>query len=181
MGDQPAAARWMLPVVLATHLALAACYALLLPLWGAVPDEPLHYSHVKYVAEKWRLPVIQDPFRRDLKEYYFVADPAGAAQHGPAFYWPEAVIYKLTEGLTIYPQVLENVHVTDKKAAQDDADVQAAVKAVAEALGDTGRILVRESGTEPLVRVMVEAPEHETCQKYVQQVVDVIKAKGYAI
>ena len=50
-----------------------------------------------------------------------------------------------------------------------------------EALGDTGRILVRESGTEPLVRVMVEAPEHETCEKYVQQVVDVIKAKGYAI
>ena len=52
---------------------------------------------------------------------------------------------------------------------------------MAEALGDTGRILVRESGTEPLVRVMVEAPEHEICQKYVQQVVDVIKAKGYAI
>ena len=58
---------------------------------------------------------------------------------------------------------------------------EAAVKAVGEALGDTGRILVRESGTEPLVRVMVEAPEHETCEKYVQQVVDVIKAKGYAI
>ena len=52
-------------------------------------------------------------------------------------------------------QVLENVRVTDKKAAQDDEAVQAAVKAVAEALGDTGRILVRESGTEPLVRVMV--------------------------
>ena len=77
--------------------------------------------------------------------------------------------------------MLKNVKVTDKKAAQDDADVQAAVKAVSEALGDTGRILVRESGTEPLVRVMVEAPEHETCEKYVQQVVDVIKAKGYAI
>ena len=61
------------------------------------------------------------------------------------------------------------------------ADVHAAVKAVAEALGDTGRILVRESGTEPLVRVMVEAPEHETCEKYVAQVVDVIKAKGYAL
>ena len=59
--------------------------------------------------------------------------------------------------------------------------MQAAVKAVAEALGDTGRILVRESGTEPLVRVMVEAPEHETCEKYVAQVVDVIKAKGYAL
>ena len=68
--------------------------------------------------------------------------------------------------------------VTDKRAAQDDADVQAAVKAVAEALGDTGRILVRESGTEPLVRVMVEAPEHETCEKYVAQVVDVIRPRA---
>ena len=88
---------------------------------------------------------------------------------------------ELAAPLKIYPQVLTNVKVTDKRAAQDDADVQAAVKAVAEALGDTGRILVRESGTEPLVRVMVEAPEHETCEKYVAQVVDVIKAKGYAL
>ena len=74
---------------------------------------------------------------------------------------------KLAEPLKIYPQVLENVRVTDKKAAQNDPAVQEAVKAVAEALGDTGRILVRESGTEPVVRVMVEAPEHDTCQKYV--------------
>ena len=74
-----------------------------------------------------------------------------------------------------------NVRVTDKKAAQDDEAVQAAVKAVAEALGDTGRILVRESGTEPVVRVMVEAPDHDTCQRYVSQVVDVIKAQGYAV
>ena len=88
---------------------------------------------------------------------------------------------KLAEPLTIYPQVLENVRVTDKKAAQDDAAVQAAVKAVAEALGDTGRILVRESGTEPLVRVMVEAPDHDTCQKYVSQVVEVIEAQGYGV
>ena len=88
---------------------------------------------------------------------------------------------KLAEPLKIYPQVLENVRVTDKKAAQDDEAVQAAVKAVAEALGDTGRILVRESGTEPVVRVMVEAPDHDTCQKYVSQVVEVIKSKGYAV
>ena len=88
---------------------------------------------------------------------------------------------KLAEPLKIYPQVLENVRVTDKKAAQDDEAVQAAVKAVAEALGDTGRILVRESGTEPVVRVMVEAPDHDTCQKYVSQVVEVIKNKGYAV
>ena len=88
---------------------------------------------------------------------------------------------KLAEPLKIYPQVLENVRVTDKKAAQNDPAVQEAVKAVAEALGDTGRILVRESGTEPLVRVMVEAPDHDTCQKYVSQVVEAIKGKGYAV
>ena len=81
---------------------------------------------------------------------------------------------KLAEPLKIYPQVLENVRVTDKKAAQNDPAVQEAVKAVAEALGDTGRILVRESGTEPLVRVMVEAPDHDTCQKYVDEVVNVV-------
>ena len=87
---------------------------------------------------------------------------------------------ELAAALKIYPQVLENVRVTDKKAAQDDAAVQAAVKAVAEALGDTGRILVRESGTEPVVRVMVEAPDHDTCQKYVSEVVDVIRDRGCA-
>ena len=88
---------------------------------------------------------------------------------------------KLAEPLKIYPQVLENVRVTDKKAAQNDPAVQEAVKAVAEALGDTGRILVRESGTEPVVRVMVETPDHDTCQKYVSQVVEVIKNKGYCV
>ena len=88
---------------------------------------------------------------------------------------------ELMEGLHIYPQVLENVRVTDKKAAQDDADVQSAVRAVTEALGDTGRILVRESGTEPLLRVMVEAETEEICKKYVDQVVGVVKKKGYVI
>ena len=88
---------------------------------------------------------------------------------------------ELMEGLHIYPPVLENVRVTDKKAAQDDADVQSAVRAVTEALGDTGRILVRESGTEPLLRVMVEAETEEICKKYVDQVVDVVKKKGYVI
>ena len=87
---------------------------------------------------------------------------------------------ELMEDLTIYPQVLENVRVTDKKAAQDDAAVQAAVQAVTDALGDTGRILVRESGTEPVLRVMVEAETEEICRQYVDQVVRVVKEKGYA-
>ena len=86
---------------------------------------------------------------------------------------------ELAAPLKIYPQVLENVRVTDKKTAQNDPDVQNAVSEVAEALGDTGRILVRESGTEPVVRVMVEAPDHDTCQKYVDKVVNVICKKGY--
>ena len=86
---------------------------------------------------------------------------------------------ELAAPLKIYPQVLENVSVTDKKAAQNDLAVQEAVNTVAEALGDTGRILVRESGTEPVVRVMVEAPDHDTCQKYVNEVVNVICEKGY--
>jgi len=88
---------------------------------------------------------------------------------------------ELAAPLKIYPQVLENVRVTDKKAAQNDEAVQTAVKNVAEALGDTGRILVRESGTEPVVRVMVEASDHDTCQKYVSEVVDVIRDRGYSL
>ena len=91
----------------------------------------------------------------------------------------KAKMSQLTEGLSIYPQVLENVRVLDKTAAQEDPDVKAAVKAVEEALGDTGRILVRESGTEPLLRVMVEAETEECCRKYVDQVVSVVKAKGH--
>ena len=86
---------------------------------------------------------------------------------------------ELAAPLKIYPQVLENVRVTDKAVAQADPDVQAKVAEVGEKLGDTGRILVRESGTEPVLRVMVEAPEQETCQKYVDEVVEVIRAKGH--
>lgn len=87
---------------------------------------------------------------------------------------------ELAKPLHIYPQVLVNVRVKDKVAARSDADVQAAVEKVAKELGATGRILVRESGTEPLIRVMVEAENHDTCQQYVNEVVDVIKAKGHA-
>lgn len=93
----------------------------------------------------------------------------------------KAKMSQLTEGLSIYPQVLENVRVLDKTAAQEDPDVKAAMKAVEEALGDTGRILVRESGTEPLLRVMVEAETEECCRKYVDQVVSVVKAKGHVV
>lgn len=88
---------------------------------------------------------------------------------------------ELAAPFKIYPQVLKNVRVTDKKAAQNDAAVQEAVAKVADALGDTGRILVRESGTEPVVRVMVEAPDHDTCQKYVDEVVNVICSRGYQV
>ncbi|MBM6969347.1 phosphoglucosamine mutase [Pseudoramibacter alactolyticus] len=88
---------------------------------------------------------------------------------------------ELAAPLKIYPQVLKNVRVSDKAEAQADADVQAAVQQVAAALGNTGRILVRESGTEPLVRVMVEAETEEICERYVDQVIAVIKEKGYAV
>lgn len=86
---------------------------------------------------------------------------------------------ELAEPLKIYPQVLENIRVTDKKAAQQDSDVQAAVKAVVQELGESGRILVRESGTEPLVRVMVEASDEDICRRYVDSVINVIRSKGY--
>lgn len=86
---------------------------------------------------------------------------------------------ELAEPVVFYPQVLKNVRVKSKPEAQNDPDVQAAVKKVAEELGDDGRILVRESGTEPLIRVMVEAGSDEVCEKYVDSVIDVIKAKGH--
>ena len=87
---------------------------------------------------------------------------------------------QLTEGLTIYPQVLKNIRVKSKPEAQNDPLVQAAVAEVAKELGETGRILVRESGTEPVIRVMVEAQTKEECQNYVNRVVDVICQQGHA-
>ncbi len=87
----------------------------------------------------------------------------------------------LTEDLEIYPQVLKNIRVADKDAVMNDPDVKKAVDRVAEELSDNGRILVRKSGTEPLVRVMVEAPSHELCEKYVDQVIDTVKGKGLLI
>ena len=91
----------------------------------------------------------------------------------------EKPMSELAAPVVFYPQVLKNVRVKSKPEAQNDPDVQAAVTRVAEALGNNGRILVRESGTEPLIRVMVEAGTHEECEKYVDDVIDVIKAKGH--
>ena len=88
---------------------------------------------------------------------------------------------QLYEGLTIYPQILKNVKVVDKTLAQNDPDVIRAVAEVTEKLGDSGRILVRESGTEPLVRVMVEAESEEKCREYVDYVIDTIVSKGHAV
>ncbi|MGN0298993.1 MAG: phosphoglucosamine mutase [Lachnospiraceae bacterium] len=88
---------------------------------------------------------------------------------------------KLAEPVKIYPQVLKNVRVKSKADAQNDPEVQSMVQSVAEQLGDNGRILVRESGTEPVIRVMVEAPSKEECEKYVDSVVDVICRNGHAV
>jgi len=87
---------------------------------------------------------------------------------------------QLCEGFTFYPQVLKNIRVRSKPEAQNDPDVQAAVSEVARLLGDSGRILVRESGTEPVIRVMVEAESQDICNEYVDKVIAVIRAKGHA-
>ena len=84
---------------------------------------------------------------------------------------------ELSAPVTIFPQVLKNVRVNNKTVAQQDAEVVAAVEAVKNELGDDGRILVRESGTEPLVRVMVEAPTHEQCEACVDRVVEILERK----
>lgn len=88
---------------------------------------------------------------------------------------------ELLKDVKIYPQLLVNVKVKDKKTARMDEDVIAATKEVEEALGEEGRILVRESGTENLLRVMVEAKTDELCHEYVYRVVNMIKAKGHAV
>ncbi len=93
----------------------------------------------------------------------------------------EKKLSELAAPFKVYPQVLENVKVKDKAAAQADPDVRAEVDKVAAELGDSGRILVRESGTEPLVRVMVEAQDEAVCHELVDRVVNVIKAKGHTL
>ena len=88
---------------------------------------------------------------------------------------------QLCEGFTFYPQVLKNIRVASKPEAQNDPDVQAAVAKVAAELGDSGRILVRESGTEPVIRVMVEAESKDVCEAHVDSVIAVIRQKGHAV
>lgn len=87
----------------------------------------------------------------------------------------------LAEELKIYPQLLKNVRVSDKKTARENEAVIKEVEAVTQALGDDGRILVRESGTEPVIRVMVEASSDALCAKYVQQVIEVMDAQGLIV
>jgi len=82
---------------------------------------------------------------------------------------------ELLKEMKIYPQVLKNVRVRDKKEARDDAEVQAAVKAGEAMLAGDGRILLRESGTEPLIRVMAEAGTMELCNRVVDDIVAVLK------
>ena len=84
----------------------------------------------------------------------------------------------LASEVTIYPQLLKNVRVADKTQARENPAVQEAVRRVEEALGEDGRVLVRESGTEPVIRVMVEAASDELCEKYVNEVVTVMEQEG---
>ena len=88
---------------------------------------------------------------------------------------------KLTQDLKIYPQVLKNVRVQDKDRALNDFAVQNAVREVAEKLGDQGRILLRKSGTEPVLRVMVEAPTNELCEEKVDEIIAAMQAAGKLI
>lgn len=90
----------------------------------------------------------------------------------------KAPLAQLAADVKIYPQLLKNVRVADKSAVRSNEKVQAAVQRAAQALGEDGRILVRESGTEPLIRVMVEAETDALCAQYVDDVIKVIQEEG---
>lgn len=87
---------------------------------------------------------------------------------------------KLAEPVKMLPQVTENVRVADKAAVRNNLAVQAALEEVKAQLGEEGRILLRESGTEPVVRVMVEAPTEEQCHRFAEAVTSVLYAQGLA-
>ena len=82
--------------------------------------------------------------------------------------------------LKIYPQLLVNERVVDKNIVLNDSDINECIEQISDELKDDGRILVRPSGTEPLIRVMVEASSQDICNTYVYKVIDLIKEKGYA-
>lgn len=86
---------------------------------------------------------------------------------------------KLSSPVHLYPQLLKNVRVVDKRAVAQDASIQQKVKEINQELGDEGRILLRESGTEPVIRIMVEADDKSLCQKYINDVYALIKKGGY--
>lgn len=88
---------------------------------------------------------------------------------------------ELFNSLTIYPQLLKNVRVSDKEVVMNDADILKLNDEIAKELGDNGRLLLRRSGTEPVIRVMVEAATDELCNKYVDKMVNLITEKGYAV
>lgn len=88
---------------------------------------------------------------------------------------------ELGQGMTIYPQILKNVRVTDKSIVLNDPDVQAAVKSAEDSLGADGRVLVRPSGTEPLLRIMAEAKTKELCRQHIENIEKIVREKGYAV
>ena len=90
-------------------------------------------------------------------------------------------LYDLAAEYVPYPQVLKNVRVADKAAALSDAAVLAAIADAETALGDSGRILVRASGTEPVVRVMAQAVEAVLCERCVEHVTDAMRKGGYVL
>lgn len=87
----------------------------------------------------------------------------------------------LAREVIIYPQLLKNVRVADKQEARENPAVVESIRKVEEALGDEGRILVRESGTEPVIRIMVEALDHDLCEKYVNEVVETMMRQGLIV
>ena len=93
----------------------------------------------------------------------------------------ERSLHQLTEGFVRYPQVLKNVRVGDKQAAMGDEGVLAALADAEGVLGENGRILVRASGTEPVVRVMAEAGEEVLCEQCVDSVIDAMKKGGHVL
>ena len=87
----------------------------------------------------------------------------------------KATLSELRRDLKIYPQLLVNVNVADKDKIMNSDEIKKEVKAIEEELGDTGRLLLRPSGTEPLIRVMVEAETQDMCDKYVSRMVELVE------